>query len=83
MISFLILINIVCAFELQSFQVEFLGISAANVEMHTIDTVYHNHNSKLIHFKTESTGLIKYFFRLCLIVFDKNIPLGLMYCFTR
>ena len=64
MISFLILINIVGAFELQNFQVDFLGISAANVQMHTIDTVYHNHNSKLIHFKTESTGLIKYFFNI-------------------
>ena len=64
MISFLILINIVGAFELQNFQVDFLGISAANVQMHTIDTVYHNHNSKLIHFKTESTALIKYFFNI-------------------
>ena len=64
MISFLILINILGAFELQNFQVDFLGISAANVQMHTIDTVYHNHNSKLIHFKTESTGLIKYFFNI-------------------
>ena len=64
MISFLILINIVYAFEIQTFRVDFLGISAADVQIHTIDTIYHNHDSKLIHFKTESTGLIKYFFNI-------------------
>lgn len=64
MLRYLFILSLLCGIDQQNFQIEFLGISAAEVQLHSIDTLYDKQNAKLIHFQTESKGLVKYLFNV-------------------
>ena len=64
MFSFLLILSVLFGIEKQNFQIEFIGIPAAEVQLHSIDTLYENQNAKLIHFQTKSTGVMEYLFNI-------------------
>lgn len=64
MFKILFIIGLLFSADEQIFKVEFLGVPAARVELHELDTLYNKQNSKMINFKTRSSGLIKYIFNV-------------------
>ena len=61
---FLFITSVYPSFNTQSFNVEFVGLNAAHVNISTADTIYNNNKSKSITFRASSSNFMNYIFEV-------------------